>query len=171
MFIRSSVSNIKLQLGLILSPKNYNLMTGLSLYKWVVSCISVLIYGTQLGRRGFRVSALPFIDGKIVVFLYAIFLISNIVMNGVDPTIKNAVKLWLADKTVLPIENSLVGSIHRNYDLLLRHKLHIVGEVQLAVNLCLLALLGVRTEHLKRVLSHLQRVGMLKLLLRSARSQ
>ncbi|KAF5954079.1 hypothetical protein HYC85_006935 [Camellia sinensis] len=34
MFIRSSISNIKLQLGLILSPKNYNLMTGLSLYKW-----------------------------------------------------------------------------------------------------------------------------------------
>ncbi|CAL5375704.1 unnamed protein product [Camellia sinensis] len=67
-----------------------------------------------------------------------------------------AVKLWLADKTVLPIENSLGGSIHRNYDLLLWHKLHIVGEVQLAVNLCLLALPGVRTEHLKRVLSHPQ---------------
>ncbi|CAL5327676.1 unnamed protein product [Camellia sinensis] len=69
---------------------------------------------------------------------------------------ENAVKLWLADKTVLPIENSLGGSIHRNYDLLLWHKLHIVGEVQLAVNLCLLALPGVRTEHLKRVLSHPQ---------------
>ncbi|THG07788.1 hypothetical protein TEA_009261 [Camellia sinensis var. sinensis] len=62
----------------------------------------------------------------------------------------------LADKTVLLIENSLGGSIHRNYDLLLQHKLHIVGEVQLAVNLCLLALSGVRTEYLKRVLSHPQ---------------
>ncbi|KAF5962088.1 hypothetical protein HYC85_003297 [Camellia sinensis] len=40
MFIGSSISNIKLQLGLILSPKNYNLMTGLSLYKWVLSSIS-----------------------------------------------------------------------------------------------------------------------------------
>ncbi|KAI8006755.1 hypothetical protein LOK49_LG07G02592 [Camellia lanceoleosa] len=67
-----------------------------------------------------------------------------------------AVELWLADETVLPIENSLGGSIHRNYDLLLRHKLHIVGEVQLAVNLCLLALPGVWTQHLKRVLSHPQ---------------
>ncbi|KAF5929912.1 hypothetical protein HYC85_000070 [Camellia sinensis] len=44
MFIRSSISNIKLQLGLILSPKNYNLMTGLSLYKWVLSSISVLLF-------------------------------------------------------------------------------------------------------------------------------
>ncbi|GAB2285273.1 Arogenate dehydratase 2 [Dionaea muscipula] len=67
-----------------------------------------------------------------------------------------AVELWLADKAVLPIENSLGGSIHRNYDLLLRHKLHIVGEVQLPVNLCLLALPGVKTEQLKRVLSHPQ---------------
>lgn len=65
-----------------------------------------------------------------------------------------AVELWLADKAVLPIENSLGGSIHRNYDLLLRHRLHIVGEVQLAVNLCLLALPGVRVEQLKRVISH-----------------
>ncbi|KAL7211168.1 hypothetical protein ACSBR2_014113 [Camellia fascicularis] len=64
MFIRSSVSNIKLQLGLILSPKNYNLMTGLSLYK----------YGTQLGRRGFKVSALPFIEGQIAVFLYTMLM-------------------------------------------------------------------------------------------------
>lgn len=67
-----------------------------------------------------------------------------------------AVELWLADKAVLPIENSTSGSIHRNYDLLLRHRLHIVGEVQLAVNLCLLALPGIRTEQLRRVLSHPQ---------------
>lgn len=67
-----------------------------------------------------------------------------------------AVELWLADKAVLPIECSIAGSIHRNYDLLLRHRLHIVGEVQLSINLCLLAMPGVRTEHLKRLLSHPQ---------------
>ncbi|CAN1811180.1 Arogenate dehydratase/prephenate dehydratase 1, chloroplastic [Linum perenne] len=67
-----------------------------------------------------------------------------------------AVELWLVDKAVLPIENSVGGSIHRNYDLLLRHRLHIVGEVQMEVNHCLLALPGVKKEELKRVLSHPQ---------------
>ncbi|KAK4785009.1 hypothetical protein SAY86_001698 [Trapa natans] len=67
-----------------------------------------------------------------------------------------AVELWIADRAVLPVENSLGGSIHRNYDLLLRHRLHIVGEVQLPVHHCLLALPGTRMEYLSRVTSHPQ---------------
>lgn len=67
-----------------------------------------------------------------------------------------AVERWLVDRAVLPIENSLGGSIHRNYDLLLRHRLHIVGEVKYAVRHCLLANHGVKLEDLKRVLSHPQ---------------
>ncbi|KAI4334445.1 hypothetical protein L6164_019139 [Bauhinia variegata] len=67
-----------------------------------------------------------------------------------------AVERWLVDRAVLPIENSLGGSIHRNYDLLLRHSLHIVGEVKYAVRHCLLANHGVKIEDLKRVLSHPQ---------------
>jgi len=39
---------------------------------------------------------------------------------------------------------------------LLRHRLHIVGEVQLPVHHCLLALPGVRKEYLTRVISHPQ---------------
>ncbi|KAG6417303.1 hypothetical protein SASPL_119457 [Salvia splendens] len=66
------------------------------------------------------------------------------------------VELWIADRAVLPVENSLGGSIHRNYDLLLRHRLHIVGEVQLPVHHCLLTLPGVRKEYLTRVISHPQ---------------
>lgn len=67
-----------------------------------------------------------------------------------------AVERWLADRAVLPIENSVAGSIHRNYDLLLRHGLSIVGEVQLKVNHCLLGLPGVRKEELTHVVSHPQ---------------
>ncbi|XP_057790602.1 arogenate dehydratase 2 [Salvia miltiorrhiza] len=67
-----------------------------------------------------------------------------------------AVERWLVDRAVLPIENSLGGSIHRNYDLLLRHRLHIVGEVKLAIRHCLLANPGIKIEKLTRVLSHPQ---------------
>eukprot|EP01018_Ginkgo_biloba_P008560 Gb_00108 [translate_table: standard] len=67
-----------------------------------------------------------------------------------------AVELWVADRAVLPVENSLGGSIHRNYDLLLRHRLHIVGEVQFPVHHCLMALPGTRKEDLRRVISHPQ---------------
>ncbi|KAI3987035.1 hypothetical protein MKX01_036825 [Papaver californicum] len=76
-----------------------------------------------------------------------------------------AVELWIADRAVLPVENSLGGSIHRNYDLLLRHNLHIVGEVQLPVHHCLLVLPGVRKEYLNRVISHPQALSQCELTL------
>nr|GEX47908.1 arogenate dehydratase/prephenate dehydratase 1, chloroplastic [Tanacetum cinerariifolium] len=79
--------------------------------------------------------------------------------------IESAVELWLADKGVLPIENSVGGSIHRNYDLLLRHRLHIVGEVELVVNHYLLGLPGVRKEELTHVLSDPQALEQCQIML------
>lgn len=67
-----------------------------------------------------------------------------------------AISQWVADRAVLPVENSLGGSIHAVYDLLLRYDLHIVGEVLVPIDHCLLALPGVKKEDLKRVLSHPQ---------------
>jgi arogenate/prephenate dehydratase len=57
---------------------------------------------------------------------------------------------------ILPIENSIGGSIHRNYDLLLEHELPVVAEVLLQVSHCLLAFPGTRMEDLRRVYSHPQ---------------
>lgn len=67
-----------------------------------------------------------------------------------------ALSQWMTERAVLPVENSLGGSIHAVYDLLLRYRLHIVGETSVAVNHCLLALPGVTKGDVKRVLSHPQ---------------
>jgi prephenate dehydratase len=60
------------------------------------------------------------------------------------------------DFGVLPIENSIGGSIHRNFDLLLEHDLPIVGELEVPVVHHLLALPGRTLEQMKRIYSHPQ---------------
>jgi len=59
-----------------------------------------------------------------------------------------------AERGLLPIENSLAGSIHENYDRLQDSPLHIVGETQLRIRHCLIGRPGASEAGLRRVASH-----------------
>jgi len=68
----------------------------------------------------------------------------------------DAVTQRRATHGVVPLENSIGGTIHRNYDLLLDHDLSISGEVELDVVHCLQALPGTKMDEVKVVYSHPQ---------------
>jgi len=59
-----------------------------------------------------------------------------------------------ADCAVVPIENTLAGSVIKNYDLLLENAVTIVGEVVVRVVHNLIGLPGAKLEQIRRVYSH-----------------
>lgn len=68
----------------------------------------------------------------------------------------SAVEEDTCDSGVIPVENSLAGSIHRNYDLLLQHDLYVTAEHSLRISHCLIAHPGARLSEIVRVYSHPQ---------------
>jgi prephenate dehydratase len=67
-----------------------------------------------------------------------------------------AVAKGKVDRGILPIENSLAGSIHQNYDLLLSKDVHIVGETRLKVEHVLMCHPSTSLKALDQVRSHPQ---------------
>src|SRR2546422_4635362 len=65
-----------------------------------------------------------------------------------------AVEAGDAARGAVPIENSLAGSVHENYDLLGAHALHVVAETQVRVRHCLIARPGTERAAIRRVASH-----------------
>jgi len=59
-----------------------------------------------------------------------------------------------ADRCVVPIENTLAGSVHENYDLLLEHRFCVEAELNLRIRLMLIARRGAVLRQIKKVYSH-----------------
>lgn len=59
-----------------------------------------------------------------------------------------------ADYILTPLENTLIGSVHRCYDLLLNSSLHIVAEIVLPVSHYLIGCAGSSLETIEKVESH-----------------
>ena len=67
----------------------------------------------------------------------------------VDALKKNQINFGL-----LPIENSIMGSITHTYDLLLENKLSILKEIIIPIHHALLALKGAKLNQIKKIYSH-----------------
>lgn len=58
------------------------------------------------------------------------------------------------DLALMPIENSIAGSILGNYDLLTKHDLSVIAETYLRIQHCLIGLPGKEVNEIKAVYSH-----------------
>lgn len=73
------------------------------------------------------------------------------------PTVPDVLKAIVDDSKscgVIPIENSVSGSVVRNYDLLLKSDVSIVGEIYLRISQNLLAKDAITLDEVKTVYSH-----------------
>ncbi len=73
---------------------------------------------------------------------------------GAFEDVFEAVSQKKAELAVIPIENTLAGSIHKNYDLLARHSLEVIAETSLRVEHNLIALPGVTFRQIRQIYSH-----------------
>ncbi|HED05364.1 MAG TPA: bifunctional chorismate mutase/prephenate dehydratase, partial [Ignavibacteria bacterium] len=69
------------------------------------------------------------------------------------------VKNGKVDFGVIPIENTLFGSIYESYDYLLKYSLIIAGELNLQINHQLIAVKKYQLSEIKKVYSHPQALG------------
>lgn len=73
--------------------------------------------------------------------------------NGFEKVFE-AVEQGLCPYGILPIENSAAGSVAAVYDLMVKHRFHIVRALRLKIDHVLLAPEGVRLEDVREVSSH-----------------
>ena len=78
----------------------------------------------------------------------------EVVPCSVSAEVVEAVLAQRVDAAVLPIENSLHGSVAEHYDLLLANPVRIDGESLLRIRHNLIAAPGVKLEEIRNVLSH-----------------
>ena len=81
-------------------------------------------------------------------------------------TVFDTVEHGNASFGIVPVENSLEGSISKTYDLLLESPLKVSGELNLRVSHCLIATPGSTIESIKTVYSHPQALGQCQALLK-----
>ena len=71
----------------------------------------------------------------------------------------SAIESGLCRYGILPIENSLAGSVNSVYDQMIRHHFYIVRSTRIKIDHTLLALPGVKLEDIREIYSHEQAIN------------
>jgi len=79
---------------------------------------------------------------------------SPLVPCALSADVFDSVQQGRADAALIPLENSLAGSVAEHYDLLLTREVHIQREFRLRIRHNLIAVPGVKLKDVKRVYSH-----------------
>jgi prephenate dehydratase len=79
---------------------------------------------------------------------------AEIVPCALSPEVFAALDAGAADAAVIPIENSLAGSVLEHFDLLLKHDVKVVEETLVRIRHNLIAMAGVSIDEIERVYSH-----------------
>jgi chorismate mutase/prephenate dehydratase len=69
------------------------------------------------------------------------------------------VRRGIAERGVIPIENTLYGSVFENYDLLLKYDVSVIAELNLQINHYLISSERYSLSKLKKIYSHPQAIG------------
>ena len=79
---------------------------------------------------------------------------AEIVPCALSAEVFAALDAGAVDAAVIPIENSLAGSVLEHFDLLLKHDVKVVEETLVRIRHNLIAMPGVSIDEIERVLSH-----------------
>jgi prephenate dehydratase len=79
---------------------------------------------------------------------------SSLVTCSLSAEVFDKLQHAAADAALIPLENSLAGSVAEHYDLLLAREVHIQQEFRLRIRHNLIAAPGVKLKDVKRVYSH-----------------
>lgn len=81
--------------------------------------------------------------------------------DGVEPLgfnefedVFSALQKGFIDYGVVPLENSIAGTVTENYDLMLRYDVRIIGEVYIKIEHCLMGVRGAKLEGVTHAFSH-----------------
>ena len=79
---------------------------------------------------------------------------SSLVTCSLSAEVFDTVQRGRADAALIPLENSLAGSVAEHYDLLLAREVHIQREFRLRIRHNLIVVPGTKLKDIKRVYSH-----------------